>query len=100
MQITTFQQLQGIFRKFLLMLRWIFSALFFFPGLFTFSQDSVLLARTSGKLPFLEYGIGEDSLGGAKMGFLDSNILVRIVDSFKTDYKVQLSKYHSAYLAK
>ncbi len=100
MQITIVQQLQGIFRKFLLMLRWIFFVLFFFPGLFTFSQDSVLLARTTGKLPFLEYGIGEDRLGGAKMGFLDSNILVRIVDSFKTDYKVQLSIYHSAYLPK
>ena len=96
MQITIVQQLQGIFRKFLLMLRWIFFVLFFFPGLFTFSQDSVLLARTTGKLPFLEYGIGEDRLGGAKMGFLDSNILVRIVDSFKTDYKVQLSIYQSA----
>ncbi len=100
MQITIVQQLQGIFRKFLLMLRWIFFMLFFFPGLFTFSQDSVWLARTTGKLPFLEYGIGDDRLGGAKMGYLDSNILVKIIDSFNTDYKVQLSKYHSAYLAK
>ena len=99
-QIAIVQQLQVIFRKFLLMRRWIFFVLFFFPGIFTFSQDSIWLGRTTGKLPFLEFGIGEDRLGGAKMGFLDSNILVKIVDSFSTDYKVRLSKYHTAYLAK
>ena len=58
------------------------------------------MARTTGKFSFMEYGIGEDRLGGAKMGFLDSNILVTIVDSFHTDYKIQLSRYHSAYIAK
>jgi N-acetylmuramoyl-L-alanine amidase len=65
-----------------------------------FSQDSVWMAKTTGKLPFLEYGIGDDRLGGAKMGFLDSNIVVKIVDSFNTDYKVQLSASHSGYIAK
>src|SRR5579863_8740998 len=63
-------------------------------------QDSVLLARTTGALPFMEYGIGDDRLGGAKIGFLDSNIIVRVVDSFSTDYKVRLSANHSAYIAK
>jgi N-acetylmuramoyl-L-alanine amidase len=48
----------------------------------------------------MEYGIGDDRLGGAKLGFLDSNVLVRIVDSFKTDYKIQLSELHAAYIAK
>src|SRR6201991_1635192 len=67
------------------------------PG---FSQDSVWWARTTGKFPFMEYGIGDDRLGGAKMGFLDSNVLVKIVDSFKTDYKVRLSSQHYAYIAK
>ncbi|MEJ7675062.1 MAG: hypothetical protein WKF59_20755 [Chitinophagaceae bacterium] len=56
--------------------------------------------RTTGKLPFLEYGTGDDRLGGAKMTYLDTNILVKIIDSFKTDYKVQLSKNHSAYIDK
>lgn len=67
------------------------------PG---WSQDSIWLARTTGKFPFMEYGIGDDRLGGAKMGFLDSNILVKIVDSFNTDYKVRLSASHCAYIAK
>src|ERR1700743_1446584 len=65
-----------------------------------FSQDSVWLARATGKLPVMEYGIGDDRLGGAKMSYLDSNILVRIVDSFGMDYKVRLSNQHYAYIAK
>ena len=64
------------------------------------AQDSVWLARTTGQLPFMEYGIGDDRLGGAKIGYLDSNIVVKIVDSFGTDYKVRLSTQHSAYIAK
>src|SRR5687767_12938436 len=56
--------------------------------------------RTTGKLPFLEYGMGDDRLGGAKMTYLDTNVILTVVDSFKTDYKVQLSKYHSAYIDK
>ncbi len=58
------------------------------------------LAKTTGALPFLKYGLGEDRLGGAKMGFLDSNIVLKVVDSFGIDYKVQLSKYHSAWIDK
>jgi len=64
------------------------------------SQDSLWMARTTGPLPFMEYGIGDDRLGGAKMTYLDSNILVRITDSFATDYKVRLSNQHYAYIAK
>jgi len=75
--------------------------LLFFGFLFAgFSQDSIWIARAKGKLPFLEYGIGDDRLGGAKMGYIDSNILLVVVDSFNTDYKVRLSTYHSAYIAK
>lgn len=56
--------------------------------------------RTTGRLPYLAYGIGEDRLGGAKMTYLDSNVLVKVVDSSKDDYKVQLSQNHFAYLPK
>ncbi len=67
---------------------------------FAQSTQSFFYGRTTGSLPFLEYGIGDDRLGGAKMTFLDSNILLKVVDSFKTKYKVQLSKYHAAYIDK
>jgi N-acetylmuramoyl-L-alanine amidase len=75
--------------------------LLFFIG--AFAQDTgskYFLVRTIGKLPFLKYGLGDDRLGGAKMTYLDSNIVLKIVDSFGIDYKVQLSKYHSAYIDK
>src|ERR1051326_4875232 len=64
------------------------------------AQRSFLAGKTTGILPFLEYGLGDDRLGGAKMTYLDSNIVMRVVDSVKDDYKVQLSGYHSAWLAK
>jgi N-acetylmuramoyl-L-alanine amidase len=64
------------------------------------NSSKYFLVRTIGKLPFLEYGLGDDRLGGAKMTYLDSNIVLKIVDSFGIDYKVQLSKYHSAYIDK
>lgn len=67
---------------------------------FSQSTPSFFFARTTGKMPFLEYGIGDDRLGGAKMTYLDSNILVKVIDSFQTDYIVQLSKNHTAYIDK
>jgi N-acetylmuramoyl-L-alanine amidase len=62
--------------------------------------QSFLTGRTTGQLPFLEYGLGDDRLGGAKMAYLDSNVLIKIVDSVNNDYKVQLSANHFAYLSK
>jgi N-acetylmuramoyl-L-alanine amidase len=59
-----------------------------------------LLGRTFGPLPHLEYGTGDDRLGGAKMTYLDTGILVHITDSSGNDYRVQLSKNHSAFLPK
>ncbi|MEO5684138.1 MAG: N-acetylmuramoyl-L-alanine amidase [Chitinophagaceae bacterium] len=67
------------------------------------AQDTAkkyFLAKTTGKLSFLEYGLGDDRLGGAKMTYLDSNIILKVVDSFGIDYKIQLSKYHTAYIDK
>ncbi len=63
-------------------------------------SDSFLLARTSGRFAMLGYGLGEDRFGGAKMGYLDSFVLLRIIDSSKELYQVQLSKSHKAYINK
>lgn len=65
------------------------------------SQDvkgKLLLGRTKGSLPYLEYGLGADRLGGAKMTFLDTGILMRVTDSTVVNYKVQLSGNHFAWL--
>ncbi|MDE3248376.1 MAG: N-acetylmuramoyl-L-alanine amidase [Bacteroidota bacterium] len=56
--------------------------------------------KTIGPLAFLKYGLGEDRLGGAKQGFLDSNILLKVVDSNGISYRVQLSRNHSAWIEK
>ncbi|MDE3252143.1 MAG: N-acetylmuramoyl-L-alanine amidase [Bacteroidota bacterium] len=58
------------------------------------------LGRTTGKLPSLAYGLGTDRLGSAKMGYLDSNVLVRVIDSVDNLYQVQLSRFHTAYIEK
>ena len=63
-------------------------------------SQNFFIGRTTGQLPFLEYGLGDDRLGGAKMTYLDSNVLLKVVDSVNTDYKVQLSHNHYAYLPK
>jgi len=63
-------------------------------------QNNFFAGRTTGPLPHFEYGLGEDRLGGAKMTYLDSLLLIKVVDSTKDVYKVQLSKNHFAYLPK
>jgi N-acetylmuramoyl-L-alanine amidase len=69
---------------------------------FAVAQDTTkaMMVQTVGKLPFLKYGLGEDRLGGAKMTYLDSGVVMRVVDSVNTDYKVQLSENHFAYIPK
>jgi N-acetylmuramoyl-L-alanine amidase len=68
---------------------------------FLVGQESpAKLYRTTGALAYMEYGLGDDRLGGAKMGYLDSNVLIRVKDSVNGDFKVQLSRNHEAYIPK
>jgi N-acetylmuramoyl-L-alanine amidase len=64
------------------------------------AQNNFLAGKTTGNLPFLEFGLGEDRLGGAKMTYLDTSVLIKVVDSTIINYKVQLSRNHFAWLAK
>lgn len=64
------------------------------------AANNSFFVRTTDSLPFLKYGLGEDRLGGAKMTFLDSNVLLKVVDSSFENYKVQLSTLHDAYIEK
>ncbi len=75
----------------------------FFTILFSINsqaQHSYLIGRTTGLLSYLKYGLGEDRLGGAKMTYLDSNILVKVADSVNDDYKIRVSNYHFAWMPK
>ena len=64
------------------------------------AQQNVRWVKSTGKLPMLAYGLGEDRLGGAKLGYIDTNVVLKIIDSTKDMYKVQLSKNHTAYIEK
>ena len=59
-----------------------------------------LMGKTTGVLPYLKYGLGDDRLGGAKMSFLDTAVVMTVTDSTKDDFKVKLSHNHSAYIPK
>ena len=63
-----------------------------------FSALSSDVAITKDRLAHLEYGLGDDRLGGAKIGYLDSLVRLKIVGKVGTDYKVQLAKNRIAYI--
>ena len=66
-----------------------------------FSVQSPLasdIALTKGRLAHLEYGLGDDRLGGAKVGYIDSNIVLKIIGKVGPHFKVQLSKSRTAYI--
>ncbi len=56
------------------------------------------VAITTGRLAHLEYGLGTDRLGGAKIGYLDSLVLLKIIGKAGADYKVQLAENRVAYI--
>lgn len=63
-------------------------------------REKVLNGITQGQLPYLKYGPGIDRLGGAKMTYLDTAIVLQIVDSLRDDYIVRLSQNHHAFIPK
>ncbi len=53
---------------------------------------------SKGRLAHLLYGTGEDRLGGAKIGYIDSLIPLRITGKTGSNYRVQLSPGRAAYI--
>jgi N-acetylmuramoyl-L-alanine amidase len=75
--------------------------LFFLQGPSFFAQDSIpSYIITKGKLPQLAYSSGEDRLGSAKMGYIDTSVVMKVIDTTKNLYKVQLSALHYAFIEK
>jgi N-acetylmuramoyl-L-alanine amidase len=56
------------------------------------------VAVTKGRLAHLLYGLGDDRLGGAKIGYVDSAVLLNVVGKVGSQYKIRLSKYRTAYI--
>ena len=56
------------------------------------------LALTKGELAYLNYGLGEDRLGGAKLGYLDSAVVLHLTGRVGNQYRVQLSATNVAWV--
>jgi N-acetylmuramoyl-L-alanine amidase len=61
----------------------------------TLSSDVCI---TKGRLAHLLHGLGEDRLGGAKIGYIDSMIPLKIIGKVGDNYKVALTSFKSAYI--
>jgi N-acetylmuramoyl-L-alanine amidase len=60
------------------------------------SQPQLALTRTS--LAYLNYGLGEDRLGGAKLGYLDSLVVLHLTGRVGDKYRVQLAARQVAWV--
>ena len=56
------------------------------------------LAVTKGALAYLNYGLGEDRLGGAKLGYLDSLVVLHLTGRVGNLYRVQLATTQTAWV--
>lgn len=54
--------------------------------------------RTKGRLAYIEFGLGNDRLGGSKIGYLDSNILLNVTGKIGNKYRVKLANTRTAYI--
>ncbi len=92
----------NLFKTFLVCCGILYSTASFSQGMNTAGQkpERVLPGKTRGIMPYLKYGPGVDRLGGAKMTYLDTAIVVQVVDSLKDDYIVRLSRDLHAFIPK
>jgi N-acetylmuramoyl-L-alanine amidase len=56
--------------------------------------------KTAGKLPQLAWSSGSDRLGSAKMGYIDTGIVMEVADTLGSLYKVKLSQHRHAFIEK
>ncbi|WP_344977712.1 N-acetylmuramoyl-L-alanine amidase [Compostibacter hankyongensis] len=61
-------------------------------------RDEPIVGKTTGALPYLKFGLGDDRLGGAKISYLDTAVLLSVTGKFGGDYRVQLAPGHTAYI--
>lgn len=64
----------------------------------SFGDPAPNIAITKGRLAHLLFGLGEDRLGGAKIGYIDSLVRLNVIGKVGTKYKIRLSKYRTAYI--
>jgi len=62
------------------------------------AENSAIMLRTVGDLPYLNYGLGTDRLGGSKISHITSGIVLKAVGKVGELYKVQLGKHYQAWI--
>jgi len=62
------------------------------------SPNEPQLAQTTSNLSYLNYGLGEDRLGGAKTGYLDSAVVLHLTGRVGNLYRVQLAATQTAWI--
>ncbi|MCG2616891.1 N-acetylmuramoyl-L-alanine amidase [Terrimonas sp. NA20] len=62
------------------------------------AEASPDLLVTRGRLAHLLFGLGDDRLGGAKIGYIDSLIPLQMTGKIGSLYRIKLSKYRTAYI--
>lgn len=67
-------------------------------GISILSPYASQVVITQGRLAHLEFGLGNDRLGGAKMGYIDSMIPLEVTGKIGSDYRVKLAPGRSAYI--
>lgn len=67
-------------------------------SIFSMMPSTPLVVKTVSDMPYLEFGLGDDRLGGARMGILDTAVLLTVTGKIGSDYRVQLAKNLTAYI--
>jgi N-acetylmuramoyl-L-alanine amidase len=63
------------------------------------NKDIPRVAEVIGKRPFLNVGLGEDRLGGARLGFISTGTIIEINGKIGTQYRVHLSDQMVAWIS-
>ncbi len=61
-------------------------------------RDLPRVAVATGRRPFLNAGLGEDRLGGAKLGYIQSGVRLQVVGKVSRQYKIRLSDAMTGWL--
>ncbi len=62
------------------------------------TKNTADVVMTKGRLAHLLFGLGDDRLGGAKMGYIDSLIPLKVVGKVNSNYKVRLASSRTAFI--
>lgn len=61
-------------------------------------NSTPLMLRTKGELPYLNYGLGNDRLGGSKISHIVEGIVLQATGKVGNLYRVQISKNYQAWI--